>query len=222
MFVLFLIYLNIHRSFRISFIFRLRMIVTGPPGWLILLASVTWPQLSTGIYLSIYISTDNWQEQTPCLPDCSSVNFYIYIGKHQTGRRWSVVRGARCHQQASRQVSRVSSKLTVTTQTNGRKVRKQWHTLLMQYPHSHNPPGPLTLVLSECIPVSDLRGGADGRVQPEHDETLRARRAAHSNTVMKSGFPSSSQSRILSHGCVSQVSSVKSQTKLIGMFARKL
>ena len=35
------------------------------------------------------------------------------------------MRGARCHQQASRQVSRVSSKLTVTTQTNGRKVRKQ-------------------------------------------------------------------------------------------------
>ena len=57
MFVLFLIYLNIHRSFRISFIFRLRMIDTGLPGWLILLASVTWPQLSTGIYLSIYLLT---------------------------------------------------------------------------------------------------------------------------------------------------------------------
>ena len=57
MFVLFLIYLNIHRSFTISFIFRLRMIVTGLPGWLILLASVTWPQLSTGIYLSIYLLT---------------------------------------------------------------------------------------------------------------------------------------------------------------------
>ena len=45
----------------------------------------------------------------------------------------------------------------------------------------------LALVLVDCIPVSDLRGGADGRVQPQHDETLRARRAAHSNTVMKSG-----------------------------------
>ena len=57
-------------------------------------------------------------------------------------------------------------------------------TGILQCPQPFSSP---YLDLAECIPVSDLRGGADGRVQPQHDETLRARRAAHNNTVMKSG-----------------------------------
>ena len=209
MFVLFLIYLNIHRSFRISFIFRLRMIVTGLPGWLILLASVTWPQLSTGIYLSIYLLTTDKNKHHVSLTAAQSTSTSTSASTRRGGGgAWCGAPGA-----TSRPAGRCPGS-PASSPSPPRPMAGRWgssgHTLLMQYPHSHNPPGPLTLVLSECIPVSDLRGGADGRVQPEHDETLRARRAAHSNnTVMRSGSPPSSQSRILSRGCVSQVSKVR-------------